>query len=118
MKGTDVSIPQEVEAIVLDDVKDITKLKLKATELLVQVDVQNKTGLIIPKSIVNSSITKSRYTVIAIGKGVKEYEVGDVLLDFKDDTRSMRLINRKGVGYIVIDDYSVYFATTADNLEG
>lgn len=112
-----VDVPGAVEAIILDDVKDITKLKLKATEVLVDVETKNETGLIIPNTVKNSSITKSRYKIIAVGKAVKEYEVGDVLLDFNDNPKVMTLINYKGKGYMVISDYNIKFATTEDNLD-
>ena len=117
MNGIDVTMPREIEAIILDDVIDITKLKLKSSEVLVEVKVSNDTGLIIPSTVKNSSITKSRYTIISVGKAVKEYEIGDVLLDFNDDPRVISFINYKKKAYIVISDYHIKFATTADNLK-
>lgn len=104
-----------VEAIVIDDVKDINELVIKGDEVLIQVELKNDTGLIIPDHLKESSITKVKWSVIKIGKAVKDYEVGDLIIDFNEN--GALFLNYNKVGYIVVNSYSIRLATKAGNLE-
>ena len=109
---------KQIEAVNIDDLKDILKAKIKADEVLVKVIVENKTSIIMPDNAFAKSsggLVNTTFEIVKIGKAVKDYEVGDVLVDFNDNVVSY--YNYKGVGYLTIGAYSIKLATPADNIE-
>ena len=104
-----------MQATVIDDIIDINKLIIKADQILCRVDVENKTGLIIPDSVKDSTITRVSWVIIKVGDAVKEYKPGMVLVDFVES--AVDLLNHNGDGYGIIGQYSVKLATTADNIQ-
>ena len=112
---------KQIEAVNLDDIKDILGVKIKADEVLIKVTVVNtkpESKIIIPDNVFateNTSHSKVTFEIVKIGKAVKDYEVGDVLIDFND--KAANYYNYKGVGYLTVGSYSIKLATDKDNVE-
>lgn len=112
------NMEKQIEAVVIDDLKDILECKIKSDEVLVKVIVENKSSIIIPDNAFaknSGGLVNTTFEIVKIGKAVKDYIVGDVLVDFNDSAANY--YNYKGVGYLTIGSYSIKLATPASNVE-
>ena len=96
-------------------VKDITKLILKPSEVLVEVVV--KQSLIIKPGEEDKGLDIDYAVVLAVGKDVEEYKKGDIILQANGGFTT--LLEKDGVKkyYGIYQKHSIVLAVTPDNID-
>jgi archaellum component FlaF (FlaF/FlaG flagellin family) len=99
-----------VNYIIMERVKDISKLKLGVGWVLMKIHVKS-TLIVTPENNGSNNVNVDYAEVIAVATDIKDLEVGDIILDF----HNTKGFEYKGDQYALIPRMSIKIAVAVDN---
>lgn len=102
---------KQIEVTPINKVKVVTDMIIKSNYILIQVKEDVKSTLLIPGTF--SMGNSSRLEIIKVGSNVKDFEVGDIIIDLNMST--VNYLEKGDDKYIYCDAYNVLLAIKKDN---
>ena len=109
----------------MNRIKDLSKIILRTDDLLLKIQEQSRSGIILPDSVKNELPMHGE--VIAVGTGVEDIEVGDIIIDvhtqalrayeIKKDKQLENINEEDNEKYGIISRHSIIIVIKPDNFK-